>query len=341
MNNIFCPSCKKMVAPGPFCNNCGAPFHQPSTNPQADTPTQSQPSPQQPTWQQPYAQYQQPTKKPLSKGLKILGIGCAGLFVLFVILGIIGALLDKEKPDTKTNPPATSTPSNTSSESVSVPPPSSEPSPPQAQPENPQPSAISTSNLPGYTFLPEKVYDAPIKTQVELNLLVSGNITREGLTSLLSEQYAKAQARRGFKYREQPSHVFIYAYTSKEHAESGGGQWIAMLNKIGETGQPQINIKDNLLQQLGAKPEEQFGLSEDQSKQIFVEIILTERRATKEAEQKYPMTDAQQVKKMAAYESSLRERNKNDLAKRYKLTRKQLDEIGQEGVTKSWPYPRQ
>ena len=204
--------------------------------------------------------------------------------------------------------------------------------------------------LPGYSILNEDVYDAPLKTQVTLNVLVSGEISKTNLTSLLNELYSKTADRSGFKYHSHPTHVGIYAYTSKEYAQAGLGQWIAMLTKIGENGKPEISINERQINQLGAKPEEKFGLSEDKRRQIWDELIKAERRADREAWQRYPLPDpsepnysasyaGKQVLKQGKLRSFLNEKYESETAKKYGLTTTQLNKIVEEAIAKDWPYP--
>jgi len=281
--------------------------------------------------------------------------------------------------------------------------------------------------IPKYTILDEDVYDAPIKTQVSLNVLVSGNISEPGLRALLNQLYSSIKARRGFKYHDSPTNIYIYAFTSKERAESGMGQWVAMLQKSYDDVKPTISINERQIAQLGAKPEKRFGLSEEKRKEIWKELVLVEDRARKEAEEQYPLDPTQslregqvfqlsketplmpelepadpmaalqeirrlpsgttikvlkvvmkqqtpwyfveakspskaslgsgwinsvalmgqsqvdlkeQLEKQAELESRLKDKYKDKLAKKYGLTREQLEKISIEGIEKDWPFPR-
>lgn len=205
--------------------------------------------------------------------------------------------------------------------------------------------------LPTYIVLEEDVYDAPIKTQVTLNVLVSGEISDSGLRALLNQLYSSTKARRGFKNHNSPTNIYIYAFTTKERYESGMGLWIAMLQKSYDDVKPTISIKESQITQLGAKPEEKFGLSEAKRKQIWYEIVKAEDRTTTEAEQKYPLSDPlkpgysqsiarKQLEKQAELQDILNEKYENELAKKYGLTRKQLDEIAVEGLIKDWSFPK-
>jgi len=150
-----------------------------------------------------------------------------------------------------------------------------------------------TVTLPTYSVLDEDIYDTALKTQVVLNILVSGEISEPGLRALLDMLYSSIRARGGFKYYNPPTNVYIYAFTSKERAESGW-LWIAMLHKSYSDVKPTININERQIAQLDAKPDERFGLSEEKRKEIWKELVLVERRARKEAEERYPLDLTQQ-----------------------------------------------
>ena len=187
-----------------------------------------------------------------------------------------------------------------------------------------------------YTILDEDVYDAPVKTQVTLSVLVSGEISEAGLKNLLNQLYSSTKARKGFKYHDSPTSIYIYAYTSKERAESGMAQWIAMLQKAHAETKSTTNINERQLGQLGAEPEERFGLSEEKRKEIWKELILIEDRAMKEAEKQYP----KEWEKEIEMQRRLIDENENKLAEKYELTPEQLEKISSEGLEKDWPFPR-
>jgi len=140
--------------------------------------------------------------------------------------------------------------------------------------------------IPRHTVLNEDVYDVPGKTQVKQDVLVSGDISEEGLRTLLGQLYSGIMARRGFQHHDVPTNVYIYAFTSKERA--GSRLWIAMLAKHYDDAKPTISVNEGQVAQLGAKPEERFGLSEEKRKGIWQEIVRAESRAFDEAEGRYP-----------------------------------------------------
>ena len=188
------------------------------------------------------------------------------------------------------------------------------PRPSAASPGHEEDRAVAT---PHYQVIGEETYDAPVKTQVVLKILVPGDTSEASLDALLRELYSSVAARRGYKYHNTPTNVFVYAFTSREFAESGMGQWIAMLAKTRSDSEPKVSFNEAQLAQRSATPEAKFGLSEDERKEFFKEIVRvedeTEGRATDDAKER--------------------------LAEEYGVTRQQLDEIGVEGVLKDWPFP--
>jgi len=207
------------------------------------------------------------------------------------------------------------------------------------------------ASMPTYDVVDRDIYDAPIKTQIELHAVVSGTISELGLDLLLQKLYDEANATRGFKYYGgKPTHVFIYLYTSRDHFKSGMGQWIAMLSKVGENSRIDTQIRTDLIAQLHAKPEVKHGLAEPKRKEIFGAIVTAEDRADKDAQRMYPIPDplepgysrdkvgTQWTHQIEAFRS-LKEKYRAQVAKRYGITEEQLRDISIEGVTNNWPIP--
>ena len=205
--------------------------------------------------------------------------------------------------------------------------------------------------MPTYDVVDQDTYDAPIKTQIVLHAVVSGTLTELGLKQLLQKLYDEAKATRGFKYHGgKPTHVFIYLYTSQDHFESGMGQWIAMLSKIGENSRVDTEVKKEQISQLDAKPEVKHGLPESKRKEIFRAIVTAEDRAYADAQRMYPLPDpskpgysqakaSEQLKKQAKALNTLTDKYKSEVAKRYGITQEQLSDISVEAFVKDWPFP--
>ncbi len=89
---------------------------------------------------------------------------------------------------------------------------------------------------------------------------------------------------------------------------------------------------------------------EAERRQIWRELIKAEDRAMKESRRIYPDLDPldpgysqsaylERFQEQEALRTKLYKKYKNELAEKYGLTQKQLDEIGMEAIEKDWPLP--
>ncbi len=200
---------------------------------------------------------------------------------------------------------------------------------------NAEPSLSEDSSAApiSYRIVKDETSDMPIKTQVELRLLVEGDLTDANLRELLNRVYGEVASRSGYTYNPHPTDIYIYVHTDQAHLTDGAA-WIAMLQKNAK-GTTNIHVNDVRLSQLTAPQEERFGLSEDKRKQIFREYVRAEDRASNEGNATHPNDF------MKAYEVSLilQEEYKVALAEKEGITRDQLKDILTEGLQKQWPLP--
>ena len=197
-----------------------------------------------------------------------------------------------------------------------------------------------------YQVWKEETHDTLLNTYVRMEIVVFGTITREGLDVLLRRLFRQIRERKGFRYHDQPG-VQIAAYASVAHAESGAGLWIALLNADYADTYPEVSFSENQLDLLDHTSETQFGLTEQQRMTIFYESVKAEDQSWQEAMQKYPDLGSsssserirQRLLKQVDEHYRLLKIYEQRLADKYSLTREQLDEIGREGVNKSWPMP--
>lgn len=204
-----------------------------------------------------------------------------------------------------------------------------------ALPLSPTQESSQTPSSISYNIVTDETSDTPIKTQVELRLIVGGEITDAGLRQLLNALYTQAISRSGFTYHPRPTNVYIYAYTDQTHLEDGMA-WVAMLQKSYSDTTPAVSISELQLAQLTALKEEKFGFSEKERMRIFQDYVRAEDRATREGEKRYPSDP------MKAYDlkRTMQEQYKVDLASEKGITRDQLGEIVSEGLQKEWPLPK-
>ncbi len=196
------------------------------------------------------------------------------------------------------------------------------------------PGKASPATRITYAVAKEEVYDAPAKTQIVQHIVVSGIPTEAELRTEIFKRYRSAKARRGFRYYNPATNIYIYVYGTKEQARAQGIRWIGMLAiSKGDKGEPRVVVDEGRLAALSQKPEDRFGLSEQRRKRVFREIAAAEDRATREAMARVPDS---QVMKQIDLESKLQEKYRAEIARKYNLTEDQLLKISVEGVTKGW-----
>ena len=185
----------------------------------------------------------------------------------------------------------------------------------------------------GYTLLDETLDESPGKTQVSLNILVPESSTDQELTLLLGQLLQDTSRRTGFRYHEHPTVIGIWAYASREHAESGMGQWEAMVAKTPLDPEPSVRIR--LGRGMPEQPENRFGLTRAERAAAYRRIVSAEDRGQAKAESEFPTDLSRQFERS----DQLGEQYKQDLASELGITRDQLDEIAVEGLQQNWPMP--
>jgi hypothetical protein len=187
-----------------------------------------------------------------------------------------------------------------------------------------------------YTLVDEKVSDTPIRTQVAQHLVVSGLPTKAQLEAEGLSRYRAAVARRGCRYFNPPTNIFVYVYGTKEQALAQQGLWIAMIAKgFSDKGEPRVVVNEERLAALRQAPAERFGLSEATRKHVFRDLAAAEDRATRDAMARVPDSE---VLRQVTLESELETKYKAAIAAKYKLTEEQLLQILLEGVKMGWPH---
>jgi hypothetical protein len=94
-----------------------------------------------------------------------------------------------------------------------------------------------------YKIVERLVNDSPLKTQVEIRLVVIGKYSSDGLLSLLKILYDDEISQSGYQYRDTPNSIYIWAYTSSIKAKDGS-PCIAMLQKSTEDPEPYLSIDE-------------------------------------------------------------------------------------------------
>lgn len=98
--------------------------------------------------------------------------------------------------------------------------------------DNPSSVKVQTANtktdpLLNYKLLNDEVYDAPIKTQVQLDILILDTaISEQNIRKLLTFLYGKTIKRTGFKHHSNPTNIYIFMplhQKKKQNLEWGNG----------------------------------------------------------------------------------------------------------------------
>lgn len=197
-----------------------------------------------------------------------------------------------------------------------------------------------------YEILKNDITDVPLKTQVALTIVLTDETTKinkETVSKLLANLYKRAKSRSGFKYHTHPTNVYIWAFTTKDKANAGMGQWVGMISDAANETNPDLKISDIQLNSLVLKPVDRFGLPETIRLEIWHKAINVEDRAQKEADLKYPMDKKgitrSYILKYTNYRDKLEVKYESELVREYVITNAILDSISFEASHKGWAYP--
>jgi len=200
---------------------------------------------------------------------------------------------------------------------------------------------------PDYDIIYDRTNDmGSIKVMVNQDIWVKNHLHSKNLRKLLNEQYQKILKRSGNKYFNHPTQIFIYLFNSKERAQNSGANWVAMAaTKVDGSGMD-ISISKTRLRAAKLKPVEKFGLKEDVRKRIWKELIKSQDKAQKNADQRYtvnaidPDFKQSNVVKNANLDNELSQKYRKELEEKYHLKPGILDSITNEGLRKGWSFPK-
>jgi hypothetical protein len=220
-----------------------------------------------------------------------------------------------------------------------------------------QPSKTDTTytglaGVPSYEIVKDEQDDTPLKAQVEIHAILNSPATEDQLRSLLGHLYGQAKVRKGFKFHNTPNAIYLYLYPSREHYDSPGPSWLAMLDYNANTGQvqPSITVREDAIKAQLVTPETKMGLSESARKEIFKELWCIETRSNLTSQRLFPMPDPKQsgysseqirvmMRKQDDCFTRLKKEAEAELCQHYKVKEKELLDITVEGIHKNWPQP--
>lgn len=202
--------------------------------------------------------------------------------------------------------------------------------------------AIAQVNIDS-EILDEKIVDVPLKTEIVQQILVKGDLSKEKITKFIWSRYNSLKDRHGFKHHRSPTNIGVYLYISKEHYNSGMGQWLAMIYNRVDKNSPKVIYSMNFqgqIESLNAKPEIIFGLPEGKRKEIWEESIHVEDKSWAEAEKAIPNPQSMEdLKRTGKLQEELNEKYNIEIIKKYGINKEILKEIILEGLKKGWPMP--
>lgn len=196
------------------------------------------------------------------------------------------------------------------------------------------PGVLYARNV-SYSIVHQSIYDNPTKTQIQQYIAVSGIPTKAGLKAEIMRRYRAALARRGFQYHNPATNIYIYVYANRKLALHDRSMWLGMIAKsFYDKGIPRVSIDNGRLAALSQPHKIRFGLSESKRKEVFRELAVSDNRATHDAEARVPNS---QVMKQIDLERKLDRRYRANVARKYHLSKKEIQKIVVEGVKKGWP----
>jgi hypothetical protein len=216
------------------------------------------------------------------------------------------------------------------------------------------PQVVDQVELPEYSII--KKEDVSIRTQLDVDseinkrfiyrVLVSDKIRREQITPLFTKLIKDITS-----LDDDIDDITIGLYSNKDIIDGrydvAIATWapadgeitndIALMNNR-DSYKLDITISDNLEEYLGNKSIEtvKFGLSEDERKQISIEIGKSENRARIDTDKIYPIVNTSNGQKYGDKLDELQEKYKNEIIKSHKINEDIYLSIMGEGIEKRW-----
>jgi hypothetical protein len=94
-----------------------------------------------------------------------------------------------------------------------------------------------------YEVLDREAEDTPLKTQVEVRILVNEDATGERLRKVLEAVYTSISSESGFKYHPHPNSIWVFAYAARKWQDDPTG-WVAKVQQAAADKGPTYDIKE-------------------------------------------------------------------------------------------------
>lgn len=216
----------------------------------------------------------------------------------------------------------------------------------------------SSNEIPNYSVLNSEVSDTKSKTFYVLEVATKAQLSEGDTKLLLNHLYDSIMSTKDYEHRSHPNAVRISVYETKEHFESGIGQWIGMISKAENNNSPNIEISRRKPISSNFEEENKNLLNDidtQTQKEIWNELIIAEDKSNAEAEKKYPIkvtgkTIAEiNIQKDRAeknsdkhyeYQENLLRKYKEDVREKYEINDTIIKTITNKGLGENWTFPK-
>lgn len=191
-----------------------------------------------------------------------------------------------------------------------------------------------------YVVLDSDKSESRTSASVELYILVLGEVSRAELEKLFLNIYESLRKKDDlFLNYDTFTDIVVFAYLAEEHYKYDKGRWVAMMGKSPGDEEPIVEFNHTLISMAESKDKRRFGLSEKKRESIYRQIVSAEDSSWKKSQKKYG-TNFDNADKVLELQEKLYEDSMSKLARKYRLTRSELNSIKEEGLIKNWSYEK-
>ncbi len=147
---------------------------------------------------------------------------------------------------------------------------------------------------------------------------------------------------------EQRCAFTVHAYCEPANARNFRGPRLATIGLHREQKEPDVYIDEEAVAAIKEPPQLKFGYEDDVRRQIYWELVRANYECSDQSDGEFPELDSlkpfsarfnELAGQRAARFDELWQQRQEEIAKKYKLSRGQTDEIDFEGMRKHWPQP--
>jgi hypothetical protein len=216
----------------------------------------------------------------------------------------------------------------------------------------------SSNEIPNYLVLNSEISDTKSKTLYALEVATNAKLPEGDTKLLLNHLYDSIMSTEVYEHRNHPNAVRISVYETREHFESGMGQWMGMISKAENDNSPNIEINQPAPISSNFEKENENLLNEmdtQTQKEIWNELIIAEDKSNAEAEKKYPIkvtgktiAEINNQKEIAEknsakhyeYQENLLKKYKEDIREKYNINDTIIKAITNKGLEENWAFPK-